>query len=139
MEREIIAGLITLSTGALISFIFEILQMLFKRLKSLSVEWKRMIVLILSTVGTFLNTIIGLKMVVGGPTFSAAILNSFILAAVAFAVYHLVIEKKIMVRLIDFSSLEEDPEAEEEELPIIIGPHNEFYLPPLKIFETEDS
>lgn len=142
MEQEILAGLITLSTGALISFIFEILQMSlyrFKWLKSPSVEWKRIIVLVLSTGAVLLNTTIGLKMVIGGTTFSAAILNSFILAAIAFGVYHLVIEKRIVVRLIDFSSLREDPEPEEEELPIIIGPYNEFHLPPLKIFENEDS
>jgi len=139
MEREILTGLITLSTGALVSFIFEILQNRSKRLKSLSLEWKRMVVLLASTVTVLINTVIGLKMPFVGGTFSAAILNSFVVTAVAFAVYHLVIEKRIVVRLIDFSDLKEDSEPEEKKLPTLVGPHGSLYFPPDYIDETEDS
>ena len=111
MEREILAGLITLSTGALVSFIFELGQRRFKILQSLSVEWKRMVVFMLSAAAVLINIIIGLRMPLNGTTFSIAMLNSFFVTAIAFTTYHLVIEKRIVVRLIDFSDLRKDPSS----------------------------
>ena len=46
-----------------------------------------------------------------GTTFSIAMLNSFFVTAIAFTTYHLVIEKRIVVRLIDFSDLRKDPSS----------------------------
>ncbi len=136
MERELLIALIALSTGALVSFIFEVLQQNFDMFDRIKVEEKRIAVLFGSAIAVITNLFLGLDLLITGYSFSSSMLNMFLISAIAFATFHLVIEKRIVVKLINWSDLVEDTEPTEDLLPILIGPGCELHIPPTEIIEV---